>query len=349
MHGSGWWHNPNVLRLYGAGWDAEMKREWAGLWNEDLVTRIKSLKEQPDVLKVLLTGRGVQLADDLQRLVASRGLDFNVIALKPLKCIKAAMSTIEFKFRFIEDVVVQCPLAERVTIYEDRIPHVEQFRKFAVELKAQMAAAAESPRHVEFEVVHVEGITSTMNQDDEVKMVQKLVDYHNAHVGDADGIAGVSEYCDTKLKIVVRTLFWAFEPENLSGALSNMLLQLLPDYARDGTDWVVKDPVVKAESRDWAFFRPKNEGKEATFVVSRVGVYAKRTVALELRALKGIPKVNRMGRFFLVLAMRKGTEARFDDPSQPGTTWASVQDSKAILNTRLVHYKRASIVPCKRE
>ena len=113
----GWWHDPRVLAATGDGLEVEEKRAWEGWWNEHIVALVKLSMEQKDALTVLLTGRSIKgFAPLIQRIVKSKGLEFDLVVLKPdiLPDGKKAEHTIAFKCAFLEELLNTYSLAQEL-------------------------------------------------------------------------------------------------------------------------------------------------------------------------------------------------------------------------------------------
>jgi hypothetical protein len=82
------------------------------------------------VLTVLLTGRSTLYADILTRILDSRGLNFNLVVLKPKRARGVENSTLTFKYAFIDDVLRLGESIEEVEVYEDRAPHRDAFEDY---------------------------------------------------------------------------------------------------------------------------------------------------------------------------------------------------------------------------
>lgn len=79
--------------------------------------------EQKDALTVLLTGRSeAGFTDMIKRIVASQKLEFDLVGLKPEVGPNGQRfaTTMNFKQRFLEDLVYTYEQAEEVRVYEDR-------------------------------------------------------------------------------------------------------------------------------------------------------------------------------------------------------------------------------------
>lgn len=113
----GWWHDPRFLAATGKGLETEEGRAWEGWWNEKIVSLVDLSSKQKDALTILLTGRSVKGYSGLiQRMVASKNLEFEVITLKPETGPNSEhlRSTILFKCMFLEDVLNTYPDVEEV-------------------------------------------------------------------------------------------------------------------------------------------------------------------------------------------------------------------------------------------
>lgn len=80
--------------------------------------------QQKDVVTVLLTGRSEsQFASIIKRMVESKGLDFDLICLKPEVGPNGERinSTMNFKQTFFEDLVLTYNQADEIRVYEDRV------------------------------------------------------------------------------------------------------------------------------------------------------------------------------------------------------------------------------------
>lgn len=100
-------------------------KNWYGLVkaHEAKVDLVGLSIKQSDALTVLLTGRGEQnFADLIKRIVASKGLLFDMICLKPQAGPnnERFRSTMMYKQAILEDLVHTYRNADEIRIYEDR-------------------------------------------------------------------------------------------------------------------------------------------------------------------------------------------------------------------------------------
>jgi len=97
------------------------------------VSLVELSMQQKDALTVLLTGRSVAgFVPLIKRMVASKKLDFDIIALKPQRgpAGENIKNTIYFKSMFLNDLLNTYFHVDEVKIYEDREKHVKAFEKF---------------------------------------------------------------------------------------------------------------------------------------------------------------------------------------------------------------------------
>ncbi|EFX05833.1 hypothetical protein CMQ_3902 [Grosmannia clavigera kw1407] len=175
----GWWHDSRILAATGEGMAKEELRAWEGWWNERVVDLVRLTQAQPDALCVLLTGRSESGYSDLiQRMVTSKGLDFDMVALKPVAGPnnERFSSTMAFKQAFLETLMETYADAGEMRIYEDRPRHVTGFRDFLADYNKRR----QRRQPIAGEVVPVVDATTTLDPVVEVAEVQHMVNRHNA-------------------------------------------------------------------------------------------------------------------------------------------------------------------------
>lgn len=186
----GWWHDSRILAATGEGLAKEEPRAWNGWWNEKIVELIRLSGRQKDALCVLLTGRSeAGFSDLIKRMVASKGLEFDLISLKPAvgPNNERFASTMVFKQVFLEAVMETYRHAEEIRIYEDRIKHVRGFRDFLDEYNAKKISSMEGPATrgpIKGEVIQVADMATYLDPVVEVAEVQQLINEHNAAVSE---------------------------------------------------------------------------------------------------------------------------------------------------------------------
>ncbi|KAI1397943.1 hypothetical protein F4819DRAFT_490021 [Hypoxylon fuscum] len=179
----GWWHDPRILAATGEGVEHEEKRAWDGWWNEKIVELVRLTTKQPDALCVLLTGRAEQeFAPLIKRIVKSKGLNFDMVGLKPVigPNHERFSSTMDFKQVFIRSLLGTYTQVEEIRIYEDRPKHVDGFRRFLDECNKQRVGLGLS--RLTTEVIPVAEISTTLDPVVEVAEVQHLINIHNSLV-----------------------------------------------------------------------------------------------------------------------------------------------------------------------
>lgn len=156
----GWWHNSAILAATGDGIAKEEVRAWEGWWNELVVSLVELSMAQRDTLKILLTGRSVKgFSELIQRIVATRNLEFDMICLKPEVGPdgEKIQNTKQFKTMFLSKVMDTYVHVEDLKIYEDRLGHVHAFEQFFQEYNERMLKAGR--REMRVDIVQVASLT----------------------------------------------------------------------------------------------------------------------------------------------------------------------------------------------
>jgi hypothetical protein len=177
----GWWHDNRILASTGQGLEKEEPRAWEGWWNEKIVELVHLSIKQPDALCVLLTGRSEKgFADLIKKMVASKGLEFDMVSLKPQvsPTNQRFQSTMHFKQLFLNALMETYKKAEEIRVYEDRPKHTKGFREFFAEYNRRQT---ESPTRgpLTAEVVQVADTSTSLDPVVEVAEVQHMINHHN--------------------------------------------------------------------------------------------------------------------------------------------------------------------------
>ncbi len=152
--------------------------------------------EDPSTLNVLLTGRNESAFSDLVgRMVASKGLEFDIVALKPRSGPSGQQfgSTMLFKQALLKDIVFTYSTAEEIRVYEDRPKHTKGFRDFFASLNSSLMDPyaynnGPAPREpINAEVIQVADQQSTMDPVSEVAEIQQMINENNQAI--LDGVA----------------------------------------------------------------------------------------------------------------------------------------------------------------
>ncbi|KAK3301512.1 uncharacterized protein B0H64DRAFT_296315, partial [Chaetomium fimeti] len=182
----GWWHDSRILAATGEGLAKEEPRAWDGWWNEKIVELIHLSNKQKDALCVLLTGRSESgFGELIKRMAKSKGLDFDLISLKPTvgPNNERITNTMVFKQLFLEALMETYKHAEEIRIYEDRIKHVKAFRDFLDEYNIRKLNGMEGPASrgtINGEVIQVVDMATFLDPIVEVAEVQQIITDHNA-------------------------------------------------------------------------------------------------------------------------------------------------------------------------
>ncbi|KAI1125236.1 hypothetical protein F5Y10DRAFT_11814 [Nemania abortiva] len=181
----GWWHDSRILAATGDGVEREEPRAWNGWWNEKIVELVRLSMKQKDALCVLLTGRSERgFSDLIKRIVTSKGLEFDMIGLKPEVGPNSERfsSTMLFKQAFLKAVMETYKHAQEIRIYEDRPKHVAGFKEF-LEAYNEQQHGVRTRGPIIAEVIQVADISTNLDPVVEVAEVQHLINNHNAIVG----------------------------------------------------------------------------------------------------------------------------------------------------------------------
>ena len=138
--------------------------------------------KQKDALCVLLTGRSERaFADLVKRICASKGLDFDMMGLKPVAGPQGERfaNTMQFKQIFLEAIMETYPSAEEIRIYEDRQKHVKGFRDFLADYNGRNGNGGGRRGPISAEVIHVVETTHRLDPVVEVAKVQQMANEHN--------------------------------------------------------------------------------------------------------------------------------------------------------------------------
>ncbi|OBS22156.1 hypothetical protein FPOA_08492 [Fusarium poae] len=177
----GWWHDSRILAATGKGIEVEEKRAWEGWWNEKIVDLVRLSMQQKDALCVLLTGRSEKgFAELIQKMVTAKGLEFDMIGLKPSvsPTNQKFQSTMHFKQLFLGGLMETYKQAEEIRVYEDRPKHTKGFRDFFAEFNRQQnTARTRGP--ILAEVIQVADCSTTLDPVIEVAEIQHMINIHN--------------------------------------------------------------------------------------------------------------------------------------------------------------------------
>lgn len=144
--------------------------------------------KQDDALCVLLTGRSEQdFSPLIKRIVKSKGLDFDMVGLKPAvgPNNERFRDTMNFKQVFIRSLLATYAHVDEIRIYEDRPRHVAGFRDFLDDYNKQRISLGLAS--LTAEVIPVAEISTTLDPVVEVAEVQHLINIHNTLIKEQPG------------------------------------------------------------------------------------------------------------------------------------------------------------------
>ncbi|KAI1102153.1 hypothetical protein F4804DRAFT_334593 [Jackrogersella minutella] len=222
----GWWHDSRILAATGEGVEQEEKRAWDGWWNEKIVDLVRLSMRQNDALCVLLTGRSEQgFSQLIKRIVNSKGLEFDMIGLKPAVGPNSErfQSTMDFKQIFLRSILSTYTEAKEMRIYEDRPRHVEGFRNFLDDINRQRVHDGQGS--IVAEVVPVAELSATLDPINEVAEVQHLIDDHNSLVKSR---AGDKQVARMAIKRVVFFTSYMVQPTDTKRLIA-LLKSIIPE------------------------------------------------------------------------------------------------------------------------
>lgn len=300
----GWWHDNRILAATGEGIEKEEPRAWEGWWNDKIVDLVRLSIKQPDAICILLTGRSEQnFADLVKRIVASKGLEFDMVGLKPQvgPANQRFQSTMHFKQIFLDAVMQTYRGAQELRIYEDRPKHSKGFREFFAEWnRRQTRQPTRGP--LVAEVIQVADSSTHLNPVVEVAEVQHMINYHN-HVAPAGHAKG-------KLRIKKTVYFTSYmvAPED-----SQKLVQLaqIPTNVNSNDLIIHGNNILICPRPCPASILEKvgGLGSKMKWQVSGIGCYNDNIWAARLRPIPANAKFHSDNPVpLVVLALRKGAK-----------------------------------------
>lgn len=91
---------------------------------ESVIEAYNAIKDDPEALIVMMTGRVIKLSKYVERILEYHGLVFD-------RCMyNTGGSTLECKCKSLDDLLVEFPSIEEVHLFDDRLPHIPEFEKW---------------------------------------------------------------------------------------------------------------------------------------------------------------------------------------------------------------------------
>lgn len=298
----GWWHDATILKATGAGIETEEPRAWEGWWNEKIVELVRLSMKEPNSLTVLLTGRSEKnFSEIVQRIVASKELEFDMVGLKPQvsPTNQTFQSTMHFKQVFLNAMMETYRHAEEIRIYEDRPKHTKGFRDFLAEYnRRQGINPTRGP--LSAEVIQVADQSTTLDPVIEIAEIQTIIHGHNDTV-ERDGTK-------KKLSITKSTFFTSYMLDK--GYKEKILAAAnIPGGKKDG--------IIVQGSNVLISLRPPTQnildkiggmGANMSWQVTAIGCWQDKIWAAALSPLPADTPYHVLdGKPWVVLAFRKGS------------------------------------------
>ena len=323
----GWWHDARILGATGEGIEIEEGRAWKGWWNERIIELIKLSMQQKDALTVLLTGRGESnFSELLKKMVASRGLEFDIISLKPAvgPNHERLTSTMHFKQLFLEALMETYKGAEELRIYEDRIPHVQKFRTFFQNYNKKQQGIGGVPTRgpITAEVIQVADGATLLDPVTEAAAVQRIINDHNAEVDKGNA---------KKRLIIKKTLFYTGYLVKAVDTKKLLTLAQIPTNMPDSDLKFMANNILitPRPCPDSILEKVGGLGSKTTWQVTGTAVFENKIWAASVAPIPADKKYyTENSSPFVILALRKGVK-----PIDAGKiqNWQPVPPEKAFV------------------
>lgn len=89
-----------------------------------------SVKNNSDVMKVMLTGRRGKLSDEVKKILDNKGLKFDMYLFNNKS------DTLTAKLDYLNDILTNNPNIKYITLFDDRTEHIPTFKKWGDDLVA---------------------------------------------------------------------------------------------------------------------------------------------------------------------------------------------------------------------
>ncbi|PSK53882.1 hypothetical protein B9Z65_7688 [Elsinoe australis] len=250
----GWWHDNSLLSSLGGGIQVQEPKAWEGYWDEHIVDLVRESMKSPTALTVLMTGRGqANFSELIHRMVESKGLDFDMIVLKPKVGPDGTRysSTLDFKKDFFRIAMLTYQYATELMIYEDRPKQALGFEQHLAQLNDQWKEGSyrgnPSRDPVRAEVVLVEPRLAYFDTQLEIDQIMRMIDANNLAVKMGRGKQSARVWNMIKSRIYTGYLV---QPED-----SQRLLKLVDTPDSDG----VKECRMMADNIMISFRPPRDD------------------------------------------------------------------------------------------
>ncbi len=315
--------------------------------DEPQVQLVELSIKQKDALTVLLTGRGeTNFADVVKRIVNSKGLDFDLICLKPEVGPNGQhfVTTAEFKNEFLKNLVFTYKHADEIRIYEDRPRHVKHFREYFEKLnKSLLSHPIDQPppprKPITADVIQVTELNSYLDPVVETLSIQAIINKHNTIV--TKGLSNTTRSPHPRMKITSSYIYFGYLINPTDSARLLTLANIQPPSLIDSSDVrLMANSILIAP-------RPPNrqtldkvggKGKKVTWQVTGTAVFENKIWAARVAPVPETEKYYTNDPVpVVVLAVRKGAR-----PIDAGRiqNWHPVPPEKAFIFETVVGDKQ---------
>jgi hypothetical protein len=294
------------------------------------VELIKLSMEQKDALTVLLTGRSeAGFAELLKKMLASRGLDCDMVVLKPARGPnnQRFSSTMAFKQVFLEFLVETYSAADEIRVYEDRVKHVKGFREFFTNYNRAQNGIGGTPTRgpITAEVVQVSDGVTILDPVVETAEVQRLINDHN------EAISKGKKGQRLQIKKTVFYTGYLIEKEDTQKLLT--LAQLPPNTPDNDMKFLANNVLITPRPCPGSILeKVGGMGNKLTWTVTGTAVFENKIWAAAVKPVPDTAKYYTENPVpIVVLALRKGAR-----PIDAGKiqNWQPVpQDKQYIFET----------------
>ena len=315
--------------------EKEEPRAWEGWWNERIVELVQLSMQQKDAVTVLLTGRAEgNFGALVQRMVGSKGLEFDLVGLKPAAGPnnQKFSSTMVFKQEFLTSLMETYNKAEEIRIYEDRPRHVKGFRDFFTDYNKRQNGIGGYPTRgpITAEVVQVADGSTTLDPVNEVAEVQRILNDHNVVATDARG--------RKRLQIKKTVFYTGYLINETDSQRLLTLAQLPPNMPETEMKFHANNVLITPRPCNNSILeKVGGMGSKTTWEVIGTAVYENRIWAAKVQPVPETKKIYTENPVpIVVLALRKGAK-----PIDAGKiqNWQPVSKDKQIKFDSIVGEK----------
>ncbi|KAI8879568.1 hypothetical protein K501DRAFT_287311 [Backusella circina FSU 941] len=184
LMGPGWWRDKRSLSGI---------PDYSTFWNESVVESALTSCHDPNTMTVLLTGRRYYpFHDRMDQILRSRGLQFDLIGLRPDPDSDAPdhpkglmfneepdifATTMDFKTSFIIHTLHSHPMIEEVVMWDDRSSHICHFKPYLDDMVQRKVIKRGH-------LVCVKALRPKYNPTWELNMVESIISSHNSAIAE---------------------------------------------------------------------------------------------------------------------------------------------------------------------